>query len=282
MGYIYQITNLVNNKKYIGLTTSTVQERWKQHLQALDRGISYALYQAMRKYGVENFVIEELEEVPNDQLNEREKVYIAQKETFIKDGKGYNLTRGGEGATTIDTIQVYELWDNGLSIKQISEYLGHDRSAIRRKLQIYHSYSVEESNKRGDNIQGEKRHKSVCQFTTEGVFVQEYESCSAAELSTGIGAKAIWAAIKSKGTSGGFIWCYPEDKNDVKPRKGQIYKQKVEQLNKNKEAIAVYESAADASRQTGISATQIRKVCQGKGYTAGGYYWCYRKDGDAK
>ena len=29
MGYIYQITNLVNDKKYIGLTTSTIQERWK-------------------------------------------------------------------------------------------------------------------------------------------------------------------------------------------------------------------------------------------------------------
>ena len=70
MGYIYQITNLVNDKKYIGLTTSTIQERWKQHLQALDRGINYALYRAMRKYGVENFLLEELEEVPNDQLNE--------------------------------------------------------------------------------------------------------------------------------------------------------------------------------------------------------------------
>ena len=78
------------------------------------------------------------------------------------------------------------------------------------------------------------------------------------------------------------ISLYPEDKNDIKPQKGQIYKQKVEQLNKDKETIAIYESAADASRQTGISVTQIRKVCQGKGYTAGGYYWRYRKEGGAK
>lgn len=281
MGYIYQITNLVNNKKYIGLTTSTIQERWKQHLQALNSGVDYAIYKAMRKYGLENFVIEELEEVPNDQLNEKEKEYIKAKDSYIKDGKGYNLTRGGEGNTTVDIAQVYELWDSGLSIGQISEYLGHDRSAIRRKLQSYNNYSLEESNKRGDKFQGEKRHIPVCQFTTEGIFIQEHDSCLAAELSTGISAKAIWAAIKSKGTSGGYIWCYPQDRDGIKPRKGKIYKQKVEQLNKNKEIIAIYESAAEASRQTGISDIQIRKVCQGKDITAGGYYWRYRKDGDA-
>lgn len=49
----------------------------------------------------------------------------------------------------------------------------------------------------------------------------------------------------------------------------------------SKELVAVFESAAEASRKTGISDIQIRKVCQGKGITAGGYYWNYRKAGDA-
>ena len=71
----------------------------------------------MRKYGLENFVIEELEEVPNDQLNEKEKEYIKTNDSYIKDGKGYNLTRGGEGGSTIDTELIYRLWDSGLSIK---------------------------------------------------------------------------------------------------------------------------------------------------------------------
>lgn len=281
MGYIYQITNLINNKKYIGLTTSTIQERWKQHLQALNSGVDYAIYKAMRKYGLENFVIEELEEVPNDQLNEKEKEYIKAKDSYIKNGKGYNLTRGGEGGSTIDTELIYRLWDSGLSIKQICEQSGHNRSAVRKKLQAYQNYSLEESNKRGDAIQGENRHIPVCQFSLDGIFIKEFSSCSEAELATGISAKAIWASIKNKGTSGGYIWCYPEDKEYVKPRKGQIYKQKVEQRSKEKELIAVFESAAEASRKTGISDIQIRKVCQGKGITAGGYYWNYRKVGDA-
>jgi len=29
MGYIYKITNIINNKIYIGLTTQTVEERWR-------------------------------------------------------------------------------------------------------------------------------------------------------------------------------------------------------------------------------------------------------------
>ena len=32
MGYIYKITNNINQKIYIGLTTLSVEERWKSHL----------------------------------------------------------------------------------------------------------------------------------------------------------------------------------------------------------------------------------------------------------
>lgn len=73
MGYIYKITNQVNGKVYIGKTQYTIESRWKTHMYALNNGIKYTLYKAMRKYGVENFVIEQIEEAPNDILDEREK-----------------------------------------------------------------------------------------------------------------------------------------------------------------------------------------------------------------
>ena len=53
MGYIYLIENDINNKKYIGLTTQTIEQRWNQHLRA-SKYKNYKLYYAMRKYGVEH------------------------------------------------------------------------------------------------------------------------------------------------------------------------------------------------------------------------------------
>lgn len=152
----------------------------------------------------------------------------------------------------------------------------HDRSSIRKILQQYENYSLKESNKRGDSIQGNNRHIPVYQFDLNGQFIQKYESRKQAEENTGIKAKSIWHAIASNGTAGGFQWCYFENINNIKPRKGRIYRQKVIQKDKESKIIAVYTSAAEASRQTGISAIQIRKVCQGKGLTAGGYYWEYK------
>lgn len=49
----------------------------------------------MRKYGIENFVIEQLEVCDNSLLNEREKYYIQKYDTLAP--LGYNLTRGGDG-----------------------------------------------------------------------------------------------------------------------------------------------------------------------------------------
>lgn len=279
MGYVYKITNLINDKKYIGITQFSVESRWKEHLYAATKtNIKYALYKAMRKYGIQNFKIETLEEVPLEELYEKEKYYIALYDTFIKNEKGYNLTLGGEGHSIINNLKVYELWDEGLSIKQICDYLGHDRSSIRKILSDYENYSLEESNKRGDSIQGLNRLLEVYQFSLDGTFIAKYNSRKEAEEKTGIKASAIWAAIKSKGTSGGFQWCYKEDKDTIKPKKGRKYRQKVVQKNKEGQIVEIYESAAEASRKTNISATQIRNVCQGKGYTAGGYYWSYKGD----
>lgn len=73
---IYKITNSVNGKIYIGLTTKTAQERFKQHMD-LSRRSDYAIHRAMRKYGKENFTVEILERCSSvDELIKRESYWI--------------------------------------------------------------------------------------------------------------------------------------------------------------------------------------------------------------
>ena len=94
MGFIYKIWNEVNDNLYIGQTSTSISERWSNHKQKIKEK-NNNLYLSMRKYGIDKFHIEELEEVPNEQLDEREKYWIAFYNTYYN---GYNSTLGGEGA----------------------------------------------------------------------------------------------------------------------------------------------------------------------------------------
>lgn len=91
---IYKITNNFNNHSYIGLSTK-IEERWKYHqsLYNQERESNKALYKAFKKYGIENFTFEILEECPIAELGEKEKYYIAKYDTYKN---GYNMTTGGE------------------------------------------------------------------------------------------------------------------------------------------------------------------------------------------
>ena len=94
---IYKITNLVNGKVYIG-QSQNIKERWKDHRTDYKRG-EVILYRAMRKYGIDNFSFEVIEECSVDELNEKEIYYIAEYNSYIyaENSNGYNMTIGGDG-----------------------------------------------------------------------------------------------------------------------------------------------------------------------------------------
>jgi len=94
MGSIYKVTNIINQKVYIGQTTKTIKNRWKHHLSQLYDDTYF--HRAILKYGVENFIIESIEDnIPDDLLNEKESYYITKYNSY-KSQFGYNCTRGGE------------------------------------------------------------------------------------------------------------------------------------------------------------------------------------------
>ena len=85
MGFIYKITNNLNQKVYIGLTTKTIEQRWKEHLSVVNKHKEKRpLYNAINKYGVENFSISIVEEVDDEFLGEREKYWINQYNSYEK------------------------------------------------------------------------------------------------------------------------------------------------------------------------------------------------------
>lgn len=120
MGSIYCITNLINNKQYIGKTTSSIQKRFKEHCRdsRKERCEKRPLYTAMNKYGVENFIIEELESIEdNTLLTSRETYWIEKLNTC--GSKGYNATKGGDGSVIYDYNEIIELAKLGYTCKQI-------------------------------------------------------------------------------------------------------------------------------------------------------------------
>ena len=96
MGVIYLATNKINNKKYVGKSYSSMEERKADHLYSAKTGSRFVFHNAIRKYGWINFEWDVVEEnVPDDKLNELEIDSI--KWFGSKVPHGYNMTDGGEG-----------------------------------------------------------------------------------------------------------------------------------------------------------------------------------------
>lgn len=152
---IYQITNLVNYKTYIGKTTKTIEERFTRHCYNSKTQNTY-LYRAMRKYGINNFIIEVLEET-ND-INEREIYWIKILQP------DYNMTSGGDGGDTSNSPNFKE------AMKLVHE---------NRRPEQYATYGMlgkKQSSKFHESI----KKSNCCPVVCEGV---EYSSVGDAQKS---------------------------------------------------------------------------------------------------
>lgn len=97
MGIIYMITS-PSNKRYIGQTVQTLEQRWKQHVDASRRTYKdhcRVLNRAIRKYGDRHFKVEILEELECEQdiLDKKEIEYIEKYNTIVPNGM--NIKYGG-------------------------------------------------------------------------------------------------------------------------------------------------------------------------------------------
>lgn len=99
--WLYKITNIVNCKLYIGITTKeNPLDRWKQHIKESknknQKNYTRTICHAIRKHGVDNFKFKVIQECGSlEELKEAEIAAIKYYDTYY--GNGYNMTEGGDG-----------------------------------------------------------------------------------------------------------------------------------------------------------------------------------------
>ena len=92
MHAIYIITNTVNAKQYVGITTD-LERRWKRHRNANEGQL---LHRAIKKHGVDAFVFTHIADAFDAESAKMiERLLIAEHNTKMP--HGYNMTDGGDG-----------------------------------------------------------------------------------------------------------------------------------------------------------------------------------------
>lgn len=139
--YIYTFPN---GKKYVGQTTQTLEMRAKQGEGYIS---SPAVYNAIKKYGWSNLVIETFPCSSKQEMNDLERYYIKLYNT-TDNQYGYNLTIGGEGVPRLDRTLICNLWDKGLTIGEIADKMKCTTSSVVNILQSENLYDKLEVKKR--------------------------------------------------------------------------------------------------------------------------------------
>lgn len=103
MGYIFQITNITNDKKYIGQTSRNVDTRFEEI--AWDTRATSLIHQDIQKYGMKNFKYEILEEVELSQLDLTWHKWVKYLHTDID---GYNYNYQDDYTNTAYCLQIVE------------------------------------------------------------------------------------------------------------------------------------------------------------------------------
>ena len=133
MPYIYKITNTINGKCYVGKTIHSIEKRWNEHCRDArkESNEKRPLYSAIRKYGIEYFTIEQLEECSITDLSDREVYWI---ETLGSFKYGYNATTGGDGKPYIDRQLVVKLYEKYRKSNVVSELMNISHCSVLQVL----------------------------------------------------------------------------------------------------------------------------------------------------
>lgn len=181
MYYIYKIENLINHKKYIGLTNN-IKRRKNRHFSDLRRNVhdNHFLQKEFNKYGEENFSFEKIFEgdISEEKIGKLEYDYIKKFDSYLN---GYNQNEGGHfgasnGGTKLTKNDLFNI-ASVLEFKKrpgrvLAEYFEITPTTISRiKKRVNHNLILQEY----DNLPLEKRKNIYENFCKESNILEEID-----------------------------------------------------------------------------------------------------------
>ena len=235
--YIYKITNKINGTYYIGCTERLPYIRFREHIKESNTS-NYYIHRSIKKYGSFNFTYKIIDAASTiDELHDLEKYYIQVFESNIykfPDGKGMNMTDGGEGFTgRTHTEETKKLIGEKGKGNQYCVGYKHTNATKRnmsrgqrgckkpprtkthreklRQANLGKKLSEEHKKKLSKAHTGKKGIGiiKVAQYTLDNEFIREFESIKEAAELTSANASHISSVCKGKRKqTGGFVWKY--------------------------------------------------------------------------
>lgn len=297
---VYCYTNKTNGKKYIGVTSRTMEEREKSHLYEAynEKSETYntPFKRAIRKYGIDGFERTILHsDVTQEQASALERCYIEEFKTYYKyqNSNGYNATLGGE--LTISSpkdkvvqvdINTYEKLYTYDSVTEAENKYGRGIwESCNRVLNIPHGYmwyyEKDFLNMTNEQIKEDinTRLGRIVQLTMNGEFVKIWDGSTQAGQELKTNQRNISSCCLGKRKSAnGYMWMFFSDyiKNGAKEYStNKDRSKKIGQYSKEGELIKIFDSATLASKETGTCLSSISNVCKGKRNIANGFKWKY-------
>lgn len=181
---------MVNGKQYVGQTTRTLEQRWREHCS--NNSQCTYLHYAITKYGKENFKVEQIDiALDQDELDYKESQYIKSYNTLAPNG--YNLNTGGSIGKKVSKATCNKISKSHHNVSgELNPMFGKKRPEVGLKNKL-------------------TKGKAVNQFTIDGIFIAQYPTIREAERTTGINNAWISGCCRGKygyKTAGGYVWKY--------------------------------------------------------------------------
>lgn len=202
---VYKITCKINNKIYIGQTNETIEKRFKRHMGYQKDEHDTKFYRAVRKYGTENFYIEEIDRATTqEELDEKELYWINKLDAV---NNGYN-TKAVKGKCGGDTLS------NHPNKKAISEKIRQSKIGDKNPMRINGGLKGERNGmygKRGANVPSARRCVAINKDTKEVLEFDTLLDIKNYFNVTTLGMVTMRCQGKTKSPYKGYYFKYYED-----------------------------------------------------------------------